>query len=118
MKSKQHGMSFWGVMAITAMTGFFVLLAMKLFPVYSDDLKVKNTLDVLEKSGNGRSREAIIEQFARQLDINDVRSVQPTKLKLEPIDSGFSADLTYEVRVPIVYNVDAVVKFSHHRDLP
>jgi hypothetical protein len=38
-------------------------------------------------------------------------------LKLESRDNGFVLDLNYEVRVPILYNVDAVASFKHHWDL-
>jgi hypothetical protein len=62
-------------------------------------------------------REEIVGQFSRQLDINDVKSIHAEDLTLEPRGSGFSVNLNYEIRVPIIYNIDAVLSFSHHRDI-
>ncbi|CAK0769657.1 putative DUF4845 domain-containing protein [Gammaproteobacteria bacterium] len=117
MQTTQRGMTFWGVLVIMAMVGFFVLLAMRLLPVYGDDLKINKALEALKTGTEGRTREVLVEQFLRQLDVNDIRSIRPEDLKLEPRDSGFSANLNYEIRVPILYNVDAMVKFSHHQDI-
>lgn len=117
MKIKQRGMTFWGVIIITAMAAFCGMLVIKLFPVYYNDLRIKNALDVVKRS-DANNRYQIIETFSRQLTIEDIKNIDAKQLKLEPNNNGFSANLDYEVRVPIIYNIDAMVKFSHNRDLP
>jgi len=117
MQSTQRGMTFWGMTIVMAMAGFLVLLAMRLLPVYADDIKAVKALDRLKIGPEDRTREIIVGQFFRQLTIDDVRNVPREALKLEPQGGGFSINLDYEVRVPVVYNVDAVVKFSHHQDI-
>lgn len=118
VKRTQQGMTFWGMMVVVSVSMFFGLLALRLFPVYSDDFKISRALDSLTRGSEERRREDIVEQFRRQLEVNDVISISHKDLKLEPKGSGFFATLDYEVRVPIIHNVDAVVKFSHQRDLP
>ncbi|CAK0771294.1 conserved hypothetical protein [Gammaproteobacteria bacterium] len=117
VRSTQRGMTFWGMSVVLAMAGFLVMLAIHLLPIYTDDLKVTKALDILKVGPEGRTREVIVDQFMRQLSVNDVRSIRAEDLKLEPRNGGFVANLNYEIRVPIMYNVDAVVKFSHHQDI-
>ena len=119
MKKTQRGMTFWGVMVIMIMAGTLGLIAMHLAPIYMDDMKITSALDALKSdTEGGRTRTDILAQFFKVLSVNDVTNIRQDDLKVIPKDSGgFSIALDYEVRVPILYNVDAVVKFSHHEDV-
>ena len=107
----------WGVMAILAMVGFVGLVAVRLFPLYFDDFKVTTALNTIKvDADNSRTSADITTQFFRNLSIDNVNCVRQEDLQLDPKgDGSFALRLDYEVRVPIAYNVDAVVKFSHHQ---
>lgn len=117
MRKTERGMSLGGIMLLLMFGGFVVMMAMRLIPVYLTDLKVANAMDALKISDEGKIRELLVQRFLRQLDIEDVRTIKKEELKLEPKSSGFDASLNYEVRVPVIYNIDAVVKFSHFREI-
>ncbi len=118
-KKMQRGMTVWGMAAIMAMAGSLALIALRLFPVYYDDFKANKALEALKTNNEeGSTRDSLVHKFANRLMIDDVSGVHPEDLKLVPKEEGgFSMVLDYEVRVPIAYNVDAVVKFTHHQDI-
>jgi hypothetical protein len=110
-------MTFWGILILMGIGAFSILLALRLVPVYLDDMRVAQALESIH--GNGDSREMILASFQKRLDIefSGPPPVRAQDLKLESRDSGFSLDLNYEPRVHILYNVDAIASFKHHRDL-
>jgi len=118
IKKTQQGMTFLGIMVIISVAIFLGLLVLRLLPVYSDDFVVSKSLDILRGNGEDTTREENMKKFGRQLDMNNITRIKPNELTLEPRGSGFLVKLDYEVRVPIIYNVDAVVKFSHQREIP
>jgi len=117
MKAKQRGISLGGIMILLVIGGFVVMMAMRLVPIYLADLKIANAMEALSTSDEGKTRELLVGRFMRQLDIEDIRTIKKDELKLEPKGGGFDVTLNYEVRVPVIYNIDAVVKFSHHREI-
>ena len=55
--------------------------------------------------------------FFRRLYINYSENVKPENVKIERIDGGWNMKVNYEVRRPLVGNLDVVGKFDHTVDL-
>ena len=43
--------------------------------------------------------------------------MKPEHVKIKRIDNGWQMDVNYEVRKPMIYNLDVVGKFSATQDL-
>jgi hypothetical protein len=53
----------------------------------------------------------------RRLDINYSESVKPQDVKFKRIDAGWNMHVQYEVRRPMVGNLDVVGKFEVSQDI-
>ena len=51
------------------------------------------------------------------MDMNYSETVKPEHVKIERIDNGWNMKVSYEVRKPLVYNLDVVGKFDVSQDL-
>jgi Tfp pilus assembly major pilin PilA len=113
--SKQNGMTFWGLMMVAAVFAFFVLLFFKLFPSYMEHAKVKTALEnVSRQPGTSEMEKAQIKAaFERRFDIEDVSNIDLNKnLFVEKKPGSMSIRIAYERRVPIAYNVSALIEFD------
>ena len=119
MQTNQKGLTAWGMIIIIALIGFFTLLAVRLVPVYLENYKVTKSLDTLLGTAiEDRSSAGLMKMFMRRMEVNDIEHVRQQDIKMEKQDNGFVMDVNYEVRVPIIGNVDAVVKFHNRQEIP
>lgn len=110
-----------GVLFILALIAFFTLLALRLTPPYLEHFSVASSLKSLQQEPGikGKSVPEIRKLLSRRLDINDVSSVKNEHIKIDrDRKSGrLTISVAYEVRVPILLNVDAVVSFADQVEL-
>ena len=114
-KSKQNGMTFWGLMMVAAVFAFFVLLFFKLFPSYMEHAKVKTALENISRQpGTIEMEKAQIKAaFERRFDIEDVSNIDLNKnLFVEKKPGSMIIRIAYERKVPIAYNVSALIEFD------
>jgi hypothetical protein len=118
---REHGASFVSIMVIMIVIGGILTVGFKLFTPYKDHATFRsivetviNDRDIIAK--DVRSMRLTISDRAR---INQVRTDLSWEeyLKIENIDGKIHFDLAYEERVPMFYNVDAVVKFNEHYEV-
>jgi hypothetical protein len=117
-KRNQRGISLVGFMMALSLLGFFAFIAMKLFPVYSEFQSVKSDLEGLKAEPNSRtmSPAQLRERLARRFDISYVSSVLPEHITFDK-KNGYNIIIKYEVRRPLMYNLDFVAKFEHSVNL-
>jgi len=113
MKRTQRGITLLGFIIVLAVVGFFAYVGMKLFPMYSEYYSVKAALKGLaSEPGTASSDPARIQDlFFRRLYISYSENVKPQNVKIRRADNGWLMDVQYEVRVPLVFNLDVVGKF-------
>lgn len=118
MKS-QRGMSTLGMLILASYGALVVLLVVKLFPVYMDDFTIKDMLSSMQESPDvrGSTPEGLRDLFRKRLDVNGIRSVSHKDLKVERDGDLLKYELTYEIRTPMVANIDVVTHFSHQYEL-
>ena len=116
---KQGGMTLISFLVVLAVVGFAAYLGMKLFPMYQEYYAVRTAAKSLAaEPGVGDMDPAKIQNlFFRRLFINYSESVKPGNVKIERIDSGWNMKVNYEVRRPLVGNLDVVGKFDVSQDL-
>ncbi|MDR2219705.1 MAG: DUF4845 domain-containing protein [Methylobacillus sp.] len=114
MMKKQQGATFWSMAGIVVIVGAVILLVAKLFPAYAEFYAVKKAIARLETGGSlaTMSEQDIYKIFDRSSVMDDIRSVTPKDLKVaRAADGTTSVSVDYQVVVPIVGNVSALMKF-------
>lgn len=114
----QRGITLIGFIIVLAIAGFFFFIGAKLFPIYTEYYAVKGAmLKVQQTPGSARLNP---EQVWKILDAtfytSYVDSVQRTDVQLIR-QNGYFLRIAYEVRKPLVYNLDIVAKFDHSVEL-
>lgn len=119
MKRTQSGITLIGFLVVLAVAGFFAYIGMKLFPMYQEFYSVKSALKGLSNEpGIATADPAKIQDlFFRRLYINYSDNVKPENVKLSRGDRGWKMEVNYEVRKPMIYNIDVVGKFNAVQEL-
>jgi hypothetical protein len=116
MKRTQRGMTLLSFVIVLAVVGFFAYVGMKLFPMYSEYYSVKQALKGLQQEPGIANQDPakIKDLFFRRLYISYSDNVKPENVKLQRSESGvgWNMDVNYEVRKPLVGNLDVVGKFT------
>jgi hypothetical protein len=115
MKRTQGGMTLLSFVVVLAVVGLFAYIGMKLFPMYSEYYSVKQALKGLQnESGIAHQDPGRIQDlFFRKLYISYSENVKPENVKLERNDKGgWTMNVNYEVRKPLIANLDVVGRFQ------
>lgn len=115
----QRGMTLTSFLVVLCIVGFGLYIGMKLFPMYSEFYAVKTALKGVAKEPGVANMEPgkVQEMFFRRLDISYSESVKPANVKFERFSGGWNMKVNYEVRRPLVGNLDVVGKFEAHQEL-
>ena len=112
-RSKQAGMSFWSVSLMLISVGFVAVIGLKLVPAYIEYGKVKQAIANLKGRAGSMSADEIRKAFYGATVIDDVKSVTDKDLVIEKSpDGSTSVSVDYEVTVPLMGNVSALINFS------
>lgn len=111
---KQKGFTFWSLMFTVGTIVILALLTMKLFPAYAEYFAIKKAINRMATEGNLASmdKREIQNAFDKSSGIDDIHSVKPSDLQITKTKDGdtvVTAD--YEVVVPLVANVSALLTF-------
>lgn len=119
MKRTQRGITLIGFLVVLAVAGFFAYVGMKLFPMYSEFYSVKSALRGLANEPGIATQDPakIQDLFFRRLYISYSDNVKPENVKLSRNDRGWKMEVDYEVRKPMLYNIDVVGKFNAVQEL-
>jgi Tfp pilus assembly major pilin PilA len=121
MVSKQKGITLMSFVMVLVVVGFFALMAMKLFPMYSEFHNMKSAVNEFAAQPNSASK-APAQAWAdleRRFNIAYVESVKREHIKIERAAEGrgMVMRVSYEVRKPLMFNLDVVGKFEHEANL-
>ena len=114
-RNKQNGMTFWGFLMVAAVFAFFVLLFFKLLPPYLEHAKIKTALENMARQPDASSMEKsqIKAALDRRFTIEDVNDIDLNKaLFVEKKPGSMTIRIAYERRVPLAYNVTALIEFD------
>ena len=114
MKRNERGMSLLGFVIVLAVVGFFAYVAMRLFPMYSEYYSVRSAMKGLANEPGIATQDParIQDLFFRRLYISYSENVKKEHVKLRRVDNGWEMNVEYEVRRPLVGNLDVVGKFN------
>ena len=114
MASKQRGITLLGFILVLIVLAIFAVIAMNLFPVYNEAFSVKTSMESVARQPGASNQNITQLQRSLQkfLDINSVSNVDAKQAQLVRDKGGNQLSMVYEVRKPLVYNLDFVAKFD------
>lgn len=114
MKRDQKGMTLLSFVVVLGLVGFAAYVAMRLFPMYQEYYAVKSSLKGLanEQGVADMDPARIKELFFRRLNMNYSTNIKPADVKIERMEGGWNMTVVYEVRRPLVGNLDVVGNFD------
>lgn len=120
MERKQKGITLMSFVIVLIVVGFFALMAMKLFPMYSEYNNLRSVMNEFAKQPNSASLTSA-QAFAdleRRFNIAYVSSVKKEHVKIiRGAGRSSQLNIAYEVRTPLLGNLDVVGKFDNTVDL-
>ena len=119
MNRKQSGITLIGFLVVLAVVGFAAFIGMKLFPMYQEYYSVRTAMKGLagEPGVADMDPSKIQDLFFRRLYISYSENVKKENVKIKRVDNGWQMDVSYEVRKPVIANLDVVGKFETEKEL-
>ena len=111
----QRGITLIGFVVMLALVGVLAYLGMKVFPIYEQFFSVRSAMKgVASEPGVGQMDPAKIQDlFFRRLYINySDEDLKPENVKVERNDNGYNLTVNYEVRRPLIDDLDIVGTFN------
>lgn len=114
----QLGITMIGFIIVLALAGFFLLIGAKLFPVYSEYFAVKSSMKQLAQTPGAVNfpPDRMWQMLDQRFNIAYVDSVKRNNMEIMRKNGTFLR-IKYEVRKPLVYNLDIVAMFDHTVEL-
>lgn len=121
MIKTQRGWTFWSLLGVGFLIVAGALLFMKLMPVYLDNYKIKEAMHSLAEDPRAVdwNKRQVIREMTNILYIDyghDIVDLDKA-LTVEKEDESKYIRVQYEVVVPLVYNVSALVDFNNEVEL-
>ena len=110
----QRGLSTVGWIAILLLVGFASTAAIRIAPAYLDYYAVVSSAQAAQERGarDNLSAAGVREAVRRNMQVNDVDDLGYDIVKLKQTAGGIELLIDYEVRRPLVGNMDIVLKFN------
>ena len=111
---RQSGMSILGILGILLMLGFFAMCIIRMAPPYFEYLTVNDIIFkiVTDPETVGKSSSDIRRKIANVFNSNQIYELDPRAVKVFDYKGKRYIDANYEVRLPILWRIDAVLKFD------
>lgn len=116
MKSmrRQRGMGLLGMLTIAVMVGFFVMSAIRIAPGYIEYQTVRDT--VIRVAGEFDGDRDTISDMRRKLagyfNTNQIKALDYRDIDIARKEGRIIINANYEDRIPLVWRIDAVVKYD------
>ena len=118
-RKRQQGLTFISWLVILVVVGFFVLIALKVTPVYMEHFSVKAALESL-KNEPLISRKPVSEirkMLNRRLDMNSIYSLTKDQILIDRRGGVTTVRIKYEERRNIIGNMSLVMSFDDSIEL-
>jgi Tfp pilus assembly protein PilE len=119
MASKQRGITLMSFILVLIVIGLLAVVAMNLFPVYSEGFSVQSAMKSVAQEPNAAnmSLPEAQKKLQKHFDIDYVDSVKGKDAKIERDKGVNNLVMTYEVRKHLFYNIDFVAMFDYRVDM-
>lgn len=119
MARKQQGITLMSFVIVLVVVGFFALVVMKLFPMYTEHHSVKGVMKDFAAQPNAASLTPAqaYADLERRFDMGYVSSIKKEHVKIIRNGGLSQLNVAYEVRKPLFGNLDVVARFDDTVDL-
>jgi Tfp pilus assembly protein PilE len=113
---KTRGITLIGFAIMLCVAGFFAYLAMRLIPAYTEYYGVVKSMELERKEAGAASKS--LDEIRRELAFKfttqyvDEKNVPPQAITLKREGGASTMRVSYERRVPFMYNIDLLVTFD------
>lgn len=116
---KQRGATFVFWVFFLALIGFLLMIGIKLFPVYYKGFTTQKIVEdiAVEMQGKKPTKKQIWQSIDKRININSVYGVDKNHFVFERNKDAIDFGLDYEVRIPIIANLDAIAKFDQRQTI-
>ena len=110
----QQGVSLPVLLILAMMVGFFVMCAIRMFPVYFEYLSVRDIVSTVSSEFNpdvdtiADVRRALDNRF----NTNQIYALKSRDVEVFRKEGDTYIDASYEARVPLFWRFDAIMKFD------
>ena len=113
-KATQTGMGMLPTLVVVGVVIVFATIAVKLMPIYVDYWTLTRVLsDVVEEERSDDPTPAGIRNaLSNRFITNRIEAISLRDIKISSDKKGVVIDARYEKRTPIMFNIDAVVRFE------
>jgi len=110
---KQRGLTFISLVFILGLLAFFVLLTLKIAPIYMNHSKVINALAAVEETTDieTKSKYEIGASLYKRFNMNYVEKVKDEDITIVARGNYVSVDIEYERVEKLVGNLSVLVQF-------
>ena len=114
LRQRQSGMSIPGILIIMIMVGFFLMCAIRMSPPYFEYLSVKGIISRIASEHDSETQgiSQIRRKIADIFNTNQIYELGPREVEVYRKKGKTYIDANYEVRIPIMGRIDAVLKFD------
>ncbi len=109
----QQGLTFISLLFILGFIACFVLVTLKVLPIYMNHSKVVNALTALEKMDNveNKTKSEIYRSLSKRFDLNYVDNVTSNDIIVTTRKNYLMVEIEYEQVETIVGNLSVLVEF-------
>lgn len=113
-KATQTGMGMLPTLVVVGVVIVFATVAVKLMPIYVDYWTLTRVLnDVVEEERSDDPTPAGIRKaLSNRFITNRIEAISLRDIKISSDKQGVVIDASYEKRTPVMFNIDAVVRFE------
>ena len=111
---REKGMTTLGLLILVVFIGLFAFAAMRLTPVYLNNLKVSGVLEGVYKEFDSQNatRSAIRTSISRRFDVESVSVITARDIEVTAQDGGFLVAARYDHTTPFISNIYFTVRFD------
>ncbi|MDB9916399.1 DUF4845 domain-containing protein [Pseudomonadales bacterium] len=115
LSQPQKGLGAIAWLVLVFVFGSLLTLGLKVVPIYTDNATIERILDGLatEPEMGSKGTGAIDKIIKARFHVNNIRDFDYSKnLTIVRDNGGAHIVLDYEVRVPLIYNLDLIASFN------
>jgi hypothetical protein len=115
MRRKNRGITLIGFVMMAVVAGIFIVFGAKVGPMYIEFRSVKAAMLALQQTPGAAAYTPfqVWDQLDKKFAVAYVYSVKQQNVYLQTGTNGKTVRVYYEVRKPLVYNLEVVATFDH-----
>ena len=112
---KQSGITLIGFLIVLMVVAFFGYMAMKLVPSYAEFMGVNKAMNQIASGGvEGKTLDDIRRDLMFKMGFQyvDDSTIKPKDITITRTNGAAQLNVTYDKRVPFIYNIDFLLHFQ------